>query len=105
MGEGQWQSSKRVGDCVASRSDAGADRSNVLWQMERDFADAGCTVPEIVALVRARCGTSTPAGTTNSSSSFGKQRKRSMPDPLTTSRSKWGGALASHGPARSSLSP
>lgn len=29
------------------------DRSEVLWQIERDLADAGCTVAEIIALVRA----------------------------------------------------
>jgi hypothetical protein len=28
------------------------DRSEVLWQIERDLADAGCTVAEIVAIVR-----------------------------------------------------
>lgn len=33
--------------------DAGeADRSEVLWQIERDLADAGCSLVEIVALVR-----------------------------------------------------
>lgn len=30
----------------------GADRSEVLWQIERDLADAGCTMAEIVAVVR-----------------------------------------------------
>lgn len=28
------------------------DRSEVLWQIERDLADAGCSVAEIIALVR-----------------------------------------------------
>jgi hypothetical protein len=28
------------------------DRSEVLWQIERDLADAGCTVAEIMAIVR-----------------------------------------------------
>lgn len=28
------------------------DRSEVLWQIERDLADAGCTIAEIVAVVR-----------------------------------------------------
>lgn len=28
------------------------DRSEVMWQIERDLADAGCTVAEIVAIVR-----------------------------------------------------
>lgn len=30
----------------------GADRSAVLWEIERELADAGCTLLEIVALVR-----------------------------------------------------
>lgn len=30
----------------------GADRSEVLWQIERDLADAGCTMAEIVAVVQ-----------------------------------------------------
>ncbi|MDL9938758.1 hypothetical protein QSJ18_18585 [Gordonia sp. ABSL1-1] len=30
----------------------GQDRSEVLWQIERELADAGCTVPEIVAVVQ-----------------------------------------------------
>lgn len=29
------------------------DRSEVLWQIERDLADAGCTIHEIIAVVRA----------------------------------------------------
>lgn len=29
------------------------DRSEILWQIERDLADAGCTVLEIMAVVRA----------------------------------------------------
>lgn len=29
------------------------DRSGVLWQIERDLADAGCSIAEIVAVVRA----------------------------------------------------
>lgn len=28
------------------------DRSSILWQMARELADAGCSVPEIVALIR-----------------------------------------------------
>lgn len=28
------------------------DRSEVMWQIERDLADAGCTIPEIVAIIR-----------------------------------------------------
>lgn len=40
---------------AARRADEvdGADRSDVLWQIERDLADAGCTLAEIVAVVRA----------------------------------------------------
>lgn len=30
----------------------GADRSDVLWDIERELADAGCTLAEIVALIR-----------------------------------------------------
>lgn len=40
---------------MAARSEADAadvDRSDVLWQIERDLADAGCTLAEIVAVVR-----------------------------------------------------
>lgn len=44
--------SKAVRDLVASRSASG-DRSDVLWQIERDLADAGCSVTEIVAITRA----------------------------------------------------
>lgn len=44
--------SKRVRELVAAREVSG-DRSDVLWEIERDLADAGCTVTEIVAIVRA----------------------------------------------------
>lgn len=44
--------SKDVRELVAARSTGGQDRSDKLWQIERDLADAGCTVPEIVAIVR-----------------------------------------------------
>lgn len=44
--------SKDVRELVAARSTGGSDRSDKLWQIERDLADAGCTVPEIVAIVR-----------------------------------------------------
>lgn len=44
--------SKPVREYMASKSAEGADRSDVLWQIERDLADAGCTLAEIVALVR-----------------------------------------------------
>lgn len=44
--------SKRVRDLVAAREVAG-DRSDALWEIERELADAGCTVTEIVAVVRS----------------------------------------------------
>jgi hypothetical protein len=46
--------SKRVREYVVQRVDPGGetDRSDVLWEIERELADAGCTVAEIVALVR-----------------------------------------------------
>jgi hypothetical protein len=43
--------SKRVREYMSSRSATG-DRSEVLWEIERELADAGCSVVEIVALVR-----------------------------------------------------
>jgi hypothetical protein len=44
--------SKEVRELVSARATGGEDRSDKLWQIERDLADAGCTVPEIVAIVR-----------------------------------------------------
>lgn len=44
--------SKQCREYMASRDSGGADRSDVLWQIERDLADAGCSVLEIIALVR-----------------------------------------------------
>ena len=44
--------SQRVRELVSARSATG-DRSDTLWEIERELADAGCTVPEIVAVVRA----------------------------------------------------
>lgn len=46
--------SKKVREYLALKTDpAGtADRDQVLWQIERDLADAGCTLIEIVAIVR-----------------------------------------------------
>lgn len=44
--------SHQVREYMAARDTTGADRSDVLWQIERDLADAGCTVPEIIAVVR-----------------------------------------------------
>jgi len=43
--------SKRVREFVKAREATG-DRSDVLWEIERELADAGCTVTEIVAIVR-----------------------------------------------------
>lgn len=43
--------STSVRELVAARQAQG-DRSERLWQIERDLADAGCTAPEIVAIVR-----------------------------------------------------
>lgn len=44
--------SKEVRELVSARATGGQDRSEKLWQIERDLADAGCTVPEIVAITR-----------------------------------------------------
>lgn len=44
--------SKDVRDLVGARSTGGEDRSSKLWQIERDLADAGCSLVEIVAVVR-----------------------------------------------------
>jgi RecA-family ATPase len=44
--------SKRVRELVTARAAAG-DRSDALWEIERDLADAGCTIPEIVVIVKA----------------------------------------------------
>lgn len=44
--------SGRVRELVAAREVHG-DRSDALWEIERELADAGCTVVEIVAIVRA----------------------------------------------------
>lgn len=50
--------SKRVREALARRDAALAGegneegRSGMLWEIERELADAGCTVPEIVAIVR-----------------------------------------------------
>ncbi len=43
--------SREVRDLVGSRTAQG-DRSDRLWQIERDLADAGATAAEIVAIVR-----------------------------------------------------
>ena len=48
--------SKRVREMMDLPGNAeipgGVDRSNALWEIERELADAGCTVAEIVALVQ-----------------------------------------------------
>lgn len=44
--------SQRVRELVAAREVSG-DRSDALWEIERELADAGCTIVEIVAVVRA----------------------------------------------------
>jgi hypothetical protein len=43
--------SKRVREFVRARESSG-DRSEILWEIERELADAGCSVTEIVAIVR-----------------------------------------------------
>lgn len=43
---------KRVRELVAA-PEASGDRSNVLWEIERELADVGCTLVEIVAIVKA----------------------------------------------------
>jgi hypothetical protein len=42
---------QRTRDLIAAREAMG-DRSNALWEMERSLADVGCTVAEIVAIVK-----------------------------------------------------
>lgn len=42
---------KRIRDLLSAREAMG-DRSDVLWEMERSLADAGCSIEEIVAVVR-----------------------------------------------------
>lgn len=43
--------SRRVREFVGAKEVTG-DRSEVLWEIERELADAGCSVVEIVAIVR-----------------------------------------------------
>lgn len=43
---------QRIRDFIRAR-EASGDRSNVLWEIERSLADAGCTLAEIVAIVKA----------------------------------------------------
>lgn len=42
---------QRVRDLISSRVAEG-DRSSILWEIERSLADAGCSITEIVAVVR-----------------------------------------------------
>lgn len=42
---------RRTRDLLSARSATG-DRSDALWEMERSLADVGCSVAEIVAIVR-----------------------------------------------------
>lgn len=44
--------SKRVRELVGAR-EASGDRSDALWEIERELADAGCTIAEIVAIAQA----------------------------------------------------
>lgn len=45
--------SRACREYMAQRSTPeGADRSEVLWQIERELADAGCSVAEIIVLIR-----------------------------------------------------
>lgn len=43
---------QRIREYMASKSTDGADRSEVLWQIERELANIGCSLAEIVVLVR-----------------------------------------------------
>lgn len=43
--------SSRVREMVSSKNASG-DRSDVLWEIERELADAGCSLLEIVSIVR-----------------------------------------------------
>jgi hypothetical protein len=42
---------RRIRDLLSAREATG-DRSDALWEMERSLADAGCSLAEIVAIVR-----------------------------------------------------
>lgn len=43
--------SKRVRELISAR-EASGDRSDALWEIERDLADAGCSIAEIVKVVQ-----------------------------------------------------
>lgn len=45
--------SPRVREFIAAKDGATGNRSEILWEIERELADAGCSVPEIVAIVKA----------------------------------------------------
>lgn len=44
--------SQRTREYLYSRTTDGADRSEVLWQIERELADAGCSIAEIIVIIR-----------------------------------------------------
>lgn len=52
MARVQLKLTRRIRDLIAARQASG-DRSDALWEMERGLADAGCSLAEIVAIVRA----------------------------------------------------
>lgn len=52
-GRVRLQVSSRCRELVAARDTTGADRSDVLWEIERELADAGCSAVEIIAIVRS----------------------------------------------------
>lgn len=43
---------KGIRKYLAMRDTDGFDRSEILWQIERELADAGCSLAEIVAIIR-----------------------------------------------------
>jgi len=43
---------QRIRDYIRARQTSG-DRSNVLWEIERSLADAGCSLAEIVSIVKS----------------------------------------------------
>lgn len=51
-GKARLKVSSLIRDYMRMRNTAGYDRSDVAWQIERELADAGCTVPEIVVVMR-----------------------------------------------------
>lgn len=43
---------QKIREYMAQRQTGGLDRSETAWQIERELADAGCTLAEIVVLIR-----------------------------------------------------